>query len=121
MLGGPIPFNQTNGHNIRGLTYTSNGITSTILGQPIGVHGTGAPYSFHTGGAHFLLGDGSARFISENINFATFIGLVTPAGSRSDRRVLSGSPAPSVPDAIRVRDAVSQTPSNGEIATCSLD
>ncbi|MBL8849207.1 MAG: DUF1559 domain-containing protein [Planctomycetaceae bacterium] len=82
VLGGPIPMNATNGHNIRGLTYTSNGITSTtILGQPIGVHGTGAPFSFHTGGAHFLLGDGAVRFLSENIDFATFIGLTTPAGS----------------------------------------
>jgi prepilin-type N-terminal cleavage/methylation domain-containing protein len=81
VLGGPIAMNATNGHNIRGLTYTSNGITATILGLPIGVHGTGAPYSLHTGGAHFLLGDGSVRFISENISFATFIGLTTPAGS----------------------------------------
>ena len=82
VLGGPIPFNATNGHNIRGLLYAADGITSTtILGQPIATHGTGAPYSFHTGGAHFLLGDGSVRFISENISFATFIGLATPAGS----------------------------------------
>jgi hypothetical protein len=80
VLGGPIAINATNGHNVRGLMYSANGITTTILGTPIGIHGTGAPYSFHTGGAHFLLGDGAVRFISENINFATFIGLATPAG-----------------------------------------
>jgi prepilin-type processing-associated H-X9-DG protein len=50
------------------------------VGTPIGIHGTGAPYSFHTGGAQFTLGDGSVRFISENINFSVFVALVTPAG-----------------------------------------
>ena len=80
ILGGPIAINATNGHNIRGLTYTNTGIASTILGTPIATHGTGAPYSFHTGGAHFAMGDGAVRFVSENIDFRTFIGLCTPAG-----------------------------------------
>ncbi len=86
VLGGTIPFNFTNGHNIRGLNYTPQGIASTILGLPIATHGTGAPYSFHTGGAQFALGDGSVRFISENINFSLFISLATPAGGE----VISG-------------------------------
>jgi prepilin-type N-terminal cleavage/methylation domain-containing protein len=80
VLGGAVPINGANGHNIRGLTYTSSGIASTILGLPIATHGTGAPYSLHTGGAHFTLGDGAVRFIGENIDFRTFIGLCTPAG-----------------------------------------
>ncbi len=80
VLGGTIAINATNGHNVRGLSYGSSGISTTILGLPIGTHGTSAPYSFHTGGAHFTLGDGAVRFISENIDFRTFIGLCTPAG-----------------------------------------
>ncbi|HET6423885.1 MAG TPA: DUF1559 domain-containing protein [Planctomycetaceae bacterium] len=80
VLGGSIGINATNGHNIRGMSYGSAGISSTILGLPIATHGTGAPYSFHTGGAHFTMGDGAVRFISENLDFRTFIGLCTPSG-----------------------------------------
>ncbi len=80
VLGGSVPINGTNGHNITGLSYGSPGITSAILGTNIGVHGTGAPYSFHTGGAQFTMGDGAVRFISENIDFRTFISLATPSG-----------------------------------------
>jgi prepilin-type N-terminal cleavage/methylation domain-containing protein len=36
--------------------------------------------SNHTGGTHFLLGDGSARFISENINLQLYRGLASMAG-----------------------------------------
>jgi len=81
VLGGSLAMNATNGHNIRGQSYGSAGISATILGLPIATHGTGSPYSFHTGGAHFTMGDGSVRFISENIDFRSFIGLCTPAGS----------------------------------------
>jgi len=81
VLGGSIAINATNGHNIKGQAYGTAGITSTgPLGVVYGTHGTGAPYSFHVGGAHFTLGDGSVRFISENINFSTFVALTTPNG-----------------------------------------
>jgi prepilin-type N-terminal cleavage/methylation domain-containing protein len=33
--------------------------------------------SYHTGGAQFLLGDGSVRFVSQNINMTTYQGLST--------------------------------------------
>lgn len=35
--------------------------------------------SFHTGGAHFLMGDGSVRFISENISSKTYANLAAIA------------------------------------------
>ncbi|ADG66720.1 protein of unknown function DUF1559 [Planctopirus limnophila DSM 3776] len=79
-LGGAVAINATNGHNIRGLSYTNSGIATTILGLPIATHGTGSPFSFHTGGAHFTMGDGSVRFISENVDFRNFINLCTPSG-----------------------------------------
>ncbi len=80
VLGGTIAFNATNGHNIRGVTYTANGVASTILGLPIATHGTGAPYAFHTGGANFTRGDGSVQFVSDSIDFRSFISLATPSG-----------------------------------------
>ncbi|WP_437187736.1 DUF1559 domain-containing protein [Planctomicrobium sp. SH668] len=79
-LGGTAAINACNGQDINGQAYSSTGITSAINGITYYTHGTGAPYSFHTGGAHFTLGDGSVRFISENINFGTFIALSTPQG-----------------------------------------
>jgi prepilin-type N-terminal cleavage/methylation domain-containing protein/prepilin-type processing-associated H-X9-DG protein len=80
VLGGAIPFNTTNGHNIRGLTYTAQGIARTILGLPIATHGTAAPFSFHSGGANFVRGDGSVQFVSDSIDYRSFIGLATPSG-----------------------------------------
>ena len=36
--------------------------------------------SYHTGGAYFLIGDGTVRFISENISMTTYQSLATRAG-----------------------------------------
>jgi prepilin-type processing-associated H-X9-DG protein len=36
--------------------------------------------SFHTGGAHVLMGDGAVRFLSENISMRTFQALSTREG-----------------------------------------
>lgn len=36
-------------------------------------------YSFHTGGAHFLMADGAVKFINETIATKTFVALVTRA------------------------------------------
>jgi prepilin-type N-terminal cleavage/methylation domain-containing protein/prepilin-type processing-associated H-X9-DG protein len=37
-------------------------------------------HSYHTGGAHFLFGDGSGRFISENIDIRLFAALLSRKG-----------------------------------------
>lgn len=70
-LFGTTPFNATNGHDVGGESYPSG---------MFGVQSTGQPYSFHVGGAHFLMGDGAVRFISENISMNTFVSLVTANG-----------------------------------------
>jgi len=60
-------------------------VDSKHIQLPINFRGTTFLYnatpftSQHTGGAHFLLGDGSGRFVSENIDLATFKGLGTRA------------------------------------------
>ena len=42
----------------------------------------GGAYSFHTGGAQFLLTDGSVRFISQNVSNVTFAELIPPNDSK---------------------------------------
>ncbi len=44
--------------------------------------------SLHTGGAHFLMADGSVHFLSENMDLTTFRGL----GIRDDGRPVGGKP-----------------------------
>lgn len=40
-------------------------------------------YSFHIGGAHCVMGDGSVRFVSENVDWITFGALCTRAGGET--------------------------------------
>jgi prepilin-type N-terminal cleavage/methylation domain-containing protein len=51
-----------------------------------GVHDTRGFSSFHTGGAHFLLSDGSVHFVKESIDLAVYQGL----GQRSDGTPIGG-------------------------------
>lgn len=67
-LGGTTPFNATNGHDVGAESYPTGAY---------GVQGTSQPFSFHIGGAQFLFGDGSATFISENIDLTVFASLIT--------------------------------------------
>jgi len=68
-------------HNVSGspsgATFAA-GINNFVAGQFEGI----APYpnSGHGGGVHIALCDGSARFISENINGPVFAKLVSPSG-----------------------------------------
>lgn len=70
-------------------TFTSSGTigaTTAINVKPYfsnafgGIAQTYGPSSQHTGGAHFLMGDGAVRFISENVAVTTFDALVSRAG-----------------------------------------
>lgn len=44
-----------------------------------GASGGAASRSFHVGGVHLLLGDGAVRFVSENVNSATYANLLSIA------------------------------------------
>jgi prepilin-type N-terminal cleavage/methylation domain-containing protein/prepilin-type processing-associated H-X9-DG protein len=68
---GTCAINCTNGEDFGG----------TAFPHPYyGSMGTGEAYSFHPGGANFVFGDGSVRFLSEAIDIREFARLVTRAG-----------------------------------------
>lgn len=67
---GPCALNCTNGAEM-GSTFPHPYYVSV---------GTGEPYSFHPGGANFCMGDGSVRWINEDIDIREFAKLVTRNG-----------------------------------------
>lgn len=62
---------------------TANGTPGGPLNLPAYRVNIGAS-SYHTGGAHFVLADGSVRFISNNIDFVTY----NNVGNRADGNVV---------------------------------
>jgi prepilin-type processing-associated H-X9-DG protein len=66
---------------------TRDGFISAKIGVAPGDDTTAAHeyhfWSYHPGGAQFLLGDGSARMISENIDLATIRALATIKGGEN--------------------------------------
>jgi prepilin-type N-terminal cleavage/methylation domain-containing protein/prepilin-type processing-associated H-X9-DG protein len=67
---GPCAINCTNGKDV-----------GNVYPDPVfGSNGTGETYSFHTGGANLLFGDGSVQFTSASINIVVYAALVTRAG-----------------------------------------
>jgi prepilin-type N-terminal cleavage/methylation domain-containing protein len=71
VLPGPCAINCTNGEDIGSFIYPNFGVYGAL--------GSGEAYAFHPAGANFALGDGSVRFLSENIDIRTFCRLVTRA------------------------------------------
>ncbi len=68
---GPCPMNCTNGDEIG----------SAAFPHPYyGTEGTSEAYSFHSGGGNFVLGDGSVKFIAENIGIREFARVITRSG-----------------------------------------
>jgi len=61
---------QFNGYDSEGLIWGGGNCAVNCTNQ----WGTG-PYSFHPGGAHILMGDGSVHFVSENVDFQTVVKL----------------------------------------------
>jgi prepilin-type N-terminal cleavage/methylation domain-containing protein len=71
MFPGPCALNCTNGEDIA---------SSTFPYPYYGSEGTSEAYGFHATGAQFALGDGSVRYIDQEINIREFAKLVTRAG-----------------------------------------
>lgn len=74
-VGGTVAINATNGYDY-----------PTYNAAPFGTEGTSQPYSFHTGGATALNGDGSVRFVRASVNASTFAALAT----RANNEVVNG-------------------------------
>jgi prepilin-type N-terminal cleavage/methylation domain-containing protein/prepilin-type processing-associated H-X9-DG protein len=68
---GPCAINCTNGEDV----------ANSPVPHPYYVSvGTSEPYSFHPGGANFCMGDGSVRWLNDDIDIREFARLVTRAG-----------------------------------------
>jgi prepilin-type N-terminal cleavage/methylation domain-containing protein len=59
----------------------ANRITVQVwCGTPINCNNGNEIYSFHSGGANFLIGDGAVKFLAETLSPRTFVALYTRAG-----------------------------------------
>ena len=72
--GTVVPFNATNGFDVAGRAYPDAYYKT---------HGTSQAFSFHTGGAHFLFGDGSVHFLGDNLDFGVYVALLTRANGEA--------------------------------------
>jgi len=72
VIPGPCPLNCTNGEDIGSQSFPY---------PYYGSEGTGEAFGFHPGGANFVFGDGSVKFLKETISIRIFASLVTRAGA----------------------------------------
>lgn len=68
---GPCPLNCTNGADVASQTFPY---------PYYGSEGTSEAFAFHPGGANFVFGDGSVKFIKETISIRIFASLITRGG-----------------------------------------
>lgn len=64
-------INRTNGLDCGGQDYTSTGYAV------VGTEGSSQPFSFHNSGLNVVFGDGSVRFLDEDIAIGTLAALIT--------------------------------------------
>jgi prepilin-type processing-associated H-X9-DG protein len=70
IVPGPCPFNCTNGEDFG---------TSAFPMPYYGTEGNAEAFAFHPGGANFLFGDGSVKFVKDSTTIRVFAKLVTRA------------------------------------------
>jgi len=75
VIPGTYAMNRTNGDDLVPLGYPTPSLYVT--------EGTSQPFAFHTGGMNTLFGDGSVRFIGENVDIRVFSALLTRAGKEA--------------------------------------
>ena len=71
IIPGPVAINATNGEDFANASFPN---------PYYGTEGTSEAYAFHPGGANFLFGDGSVKFVKESIPIRIFAKLVTRSG-----------------------------------------
>ena len=72
-------LNRTNGLDVGGFSYTTSGYPA-----PTGTEGSSQPYSFHPGNVNVVLGDGSVRSLSEDLDITIAAALVTRDSGREE-------------------------------------
>jgi prepilin-type N-terminal cleavage/methylation domain-containing protein len=94
-------INRTNGYDHTTDTYGSNGFSTPpatrIAVRPdgttgpiaYGTEGSSQPYSFHPNGLHALVGDGTVRFVSENLDIGVAGALVSRNTGSTEPKVLT--------------------------------
>ncbi len=65
------------------VTINITDVESGINGNTTGTYYTFGPASYHTGGCHFAMADGSVRFISENVSQTLLGALATRSGGET--------------------------------------